>query len=75
MKIFILSSLMLLVFVIPCQSQMDTITGHYCYTYADSESLTEGKEMNRTLTLRNAIESYKVFLLSSSVVKNFQLTS
>jgi len=53
----------------------DIIEGHYCYTYGDSESLKEARELTRTLAIRNAIESYRVFITSTSNVKNFSLTN
>ncbi len=53
----------------------DTITGHYCYTYGDNESLKEAREITRALAVRNAIESYRAFITSASTVKNFQLTN
>ena len=53
----------------------DAIQGHYCYTYGDRESLQEARELTRFLTIRNAIESYRTFMISTSDVKNFQLTN
>ena len=52
----------------------EIIQGHYCYTYGDNESLKEAREFVRTLAIRDAIESYKVFVKSASTVKNFKLT-
>lgn len=51
----------------------DVIQGHYCYTYGDRESLQEARELTRSLAIRNAIESYRAFITSTSTVKNFQL--
>jgi len=53
---------------------VEAIQGHYCYTYGDKESLKEAKELTRTLAIRNAIESYRVYIESASSVKNFVLT-
>lgn len=53
----------------------DAIQGHYCYTYGDRESLQEARELTRFLAIRNAIESYRTFIISTSHVKNFQLTN
>jgi hypothetical protein len=53
----------------------EIIKGHYCYTYGDNESLREAKDLTRTLAIRNAIESYRTFVKSTSNVKNFQLTN
>lgn len=53
----------------------DTIRGKYCYTYGDSESLKEAREIAKQLAIRNALESYRTFVTATSVVKNFQLTN
>lgn len=53
----------------------EMISGHYCYTYGDNESLKEAKETTRMLAIRNAIESYRTFITSASTVRNFQLTN
>lgn len=53
----------------------EVIKGHYCYTYGDSESLREAKALTRTLAVRDAIESYKVFVETASTVNNFALTN
>lgn len=58
----------------PCLAD-EIIKGSYCYTYGDNESLREARELTRTLAIRNAIESYRVFIESTSKVKNFQLTN
>lgn len=57
-----------------CLSE-ETITGHYCYTYGDRESLQESRELVRTLSIRNGIESYRVFIESTGRVSNFTLTN
>lgn len=49
------------------------IHGDYCYQYGDSESLVAAKEISYAMALRKAIESYKTFVASTSVVKDFQL--
>ncbi len=53
----------------------DTINGHYCYTYGDKESLTEARQLTRTLAIRNAVESYKAFVDSTTIVTDSALTS
>jgi hypothetical protein len=40
----------------------DKIRGTYSYTYGDSESLVEAKQTCKDLALREAIESYYVFV-------------
>lgn len=50
----------------------DTIQGSYSYTYGDKESLIEARQTCKDLALREAIESYSIFVQSSTDVKNFQ---
>lgn len=65
-----------LILFFPLLSYADEIiTGQYCFTYGDNESLKEARDVTRTLAIRNAIESYKTFIESSTKVANFQLTS
>ena len=49
------------------------IRGDYCYQYGDSESLLAAKEISYAMALRKAIERYKTFVASTSVVDDFQL--
>ena len=49
------------------------IRGAYCYEYGDSESLMAAKEISYAMALRKGIESYKTFVVSTSVVDDFQL--
>ena len=49
------------------------IRGDYCYEYGDSESLMAAKEISYAMALRKAIERYKTFVSSTSVVDDFQL--
>lgn len=51
----------------------DTIQATYSYTYGDSESLVEARQTCKDLALRLAIESYSIFVESSTEVENFQL--
>ena len=53
----------------------DIIRGYSCYTHGDQESLLQAREMTRSLAIRNAIESYGVFITSTATTKNFQLTN
>lgn len=50
----------------------DKIQGTYSYTYGDNESLVEARQTCKDLALREAIESYAVFIESSTEVENFQ---
>ena len=49
------------------------IHGEYCYQYGDSESLMIAKEISYTMALRKAIETYQIFVASTSVVQDFRL--
>lgn len=51
----------------------DIIRGTYTYTWGDSESLVEARKTCKDLALREAIESYYIFILSSTEVENYQL--
>jgi hypothetical protein len=51
----------------------DTIQGMYSYTYGDSESLVEARATCKNLALRDALESYYLFVESVTDVENFQL--
>ena len=53
----------------------EIITGRYCYTYGDNESLIEAREITRTLAIRNAIESYRIYVEATTKVTNFMLTN
>ena len=67
----------LLVLLIPIfsigQSQKVKISGEYSYTYGDSESLAEAKEMCYSMALRNAIETYQIFIASTTTVQDHQV--
>ena len=52
----------------------ETIRGHYCYKYGDRESLVEARATAKTLAIREAIESYIVFIRSNTKVENFTLS-
>ncbi len=52
----------------------EVIEGHYCYTYGDNESLIQARGITRSLAIRDAIESYSVFIQSVTKVKDFKLT-
>jgi hypothetical protein len=69
------ASLILIFFLSSGSFADETIRGHYCYTYGDSESLKEARELTRTLAIRNAIESYSVFVEASTKVSNFSTSN
>jgi len=49
------------------------ITGEYTYRYGDDQSLLEAKSFCYNLALRNALESYQIFVASTSELQNYQL--
>ncbi|MBN1894166.1 hypothetical protein JW906_06710 [bacterium] len=57
-----------------CPAQ-DLIQGMYSYTYGDSESKVDARETCKNLALRDALESYAVYVESSTRIENYQLTS
>lgn len=75
LKIFFKIGILLFLIFQPAAFSLadDVILGHSCYTYGDKESLLEARETTRALAIRNAIESYRVFIMSATAVKNFQL--
>jgi hypothetical protein len=48
----------------------DVIRGTYSYTFGDGESLVAARQACRDLAIRDAIESYYLFVESSSTVEN-----
>lgn len=72
MKKLILLALFLFPSVTWCA---DKIQGNACYTYGDSESLIQGEQMAKTLAIRNAIESYSIFIESTTKITDLQLSS
>jgi len=54
-------------------SNYKIISGEYCYTYGDNESLVEAKKKARELAIRDAIESNEIYLESIKVLKNLLL--
>lgn len=45
----------------------------YSYTYGDSESLVDARQTCKNLAIRDALESYYLFVESTTEVENFQL--
>ena len=70
-----LIGVIIILFMVHPVNADETIKGHYCYTYGDKESLKEAKDLTRTLAIRNAIESYRVYIESTTTVTNFTLTN
>jgi hypothetical protein len=53
----------------------DQIIGNACYTYGDNESLIQGDQMAKTLAIRNALESYSIYVESTTQVTDYKLSS
>ena len=53
-------------------SAQEIIRGTYSYTYGDSETLVAARQTCKNLALRDAIESYYVFIESTTQVENSQ---
>jgi len=67
--------LVLLAVLTGARSDRVEVVGEESYTYGDKESLLEAKEIARKLAIRRAIESYKVFVDSTSTISDFQVVS
>jgi len=48
----------------------ETIKGHACYHYSDNESLNDAMDIALSMAKREALESYSVFVESTSIVEN-----
>ncbi|MBN2789176.1 MAG: hypothetical protein JXR69_03225 [Candidatus Delongbacteria bacterium] len=48
------------------------IQGSYTYTYGDNESLVKARQTCKELAIRNAVESFAVYLESRSEIENYQ---
>ena len=76
MKLLRISFLVLLlssIVVISAFAKQVEISGKYCYQYGDSESLMMAKEISYAMALRKAIETYKTFVTSTSIIEDFQM--
>ena len=51
----------------------ETVRASYCYRYGDDEAFTKARETAINIALKQAIRSHRVFVESSTRVKNFQL--
>lgn len=67
MRMFFIS---ILISVAVSSYSQDVIRGAYSYTYGDSESLVQAKQTCKDLAVRDAIESYYIFVESSTEVEN-----
>jgi len=67
---YILAYIYLLIFTCFAAYAEDIITGSYCYTYGDYETKVDARKKTRLLAIKNAIESYQIYIYSTSKVKN-----
>jgi len=51
----------------------ETVHASYCYRYGDDETFIKARETAINIALKQAIRSHRVFVESSTRVKNFQL--
>jgi hypothetical protein len=51
----------------------ETVHASHCYRYGDDETFTKARETAINIALKQAIRSHRVFIESSTRVKNFQL--
>jgi len=51
----------------------ETIKGHACYHYSDNESINAARDIALSMAKREALESYSVFVESTSTVENYVL--
>jgi hypothetical protein len=63
--------IMLSCLVISSHSQ-EIVRGTYSYTYGDSETLVQARQTCKNLAVRDAIESYYLFVESTTTVENSQ---
>ncbi len=55
------------------RGSQETVEGHACYTYGDSETPAQGKRAAISLAQEEAVRRHRVFVQSATKVKNFQL--
>ena len=72
-RFFLVLAFMVIMLPATASAERVKIRGDYCYQYGDSESLLAAKEIAYAMALRRAIEGYKTFVASTSVVDDFQL--
>ena len=52
---------------------MEVVKGSACYRFSDSESIKVAREIALSMAKREALESYEVFISSTSAVENYTL--
>ena len=50
---------------------MEVVKGSECYRFSDSESIKVAREIALSMAKREALESYEVFISSTSAVENY----
>ncbi|NOS77761.1 MAG: DUF4384 domain-containing protein [Nitrospira sp.] len=53
--------------------RLEAVEGQACYRYGDKETPVQAKEEALALARKNAVENHRVFIDSTSTVKDFQL--
>lgn len=53
--------------------EKETVHARHCYRYGDDETFNKARETAISIALKQAIRSHRVFIESSTRVKNFQL--
>lgn len=53
--------------------EKETVRASHCYRYGDDEAFTKARETAINIALKQAIRSHRVFIESSTRIKNFQL--
>ena len=72
-NLYRISPFILILFQLVFGQDRTLITGEYTYRYGDDQSLLEAKSFCYNLALRNALESYQIFVASTSELQNYQL--
>jgi len=52
---------------------LELVRGHGCYTFGDDDTPAKAKKASLALAQEQAVTSYRVYVQSSSTLKNFQL--
>ncbi|MBI3584764.1 MAG: hypothetical protein HY096_12585 [Nitrospinae bacterium] len=74
MRKFLVHFIAIVILISSVESAEKTkITGEYSYTYGDNESIIEAKNICYSMAVRNAIESYKTFVVATSTVQDYKL--
>jgi hypothetical protein len=59
---------------VACANAED-VTGRHCFTYGEKVSLQQARRINKTLAVRDAIESSRLYVESVSTIKDSAIKS